>query len=74
METWVTEMEASIQFNNSKRAAIKDHIKHIEQSQKEQTTGIQQISEKQPMNVLTCECSQRLDQLELTAGKKNMNN
>ena len=70
--TRVSEVEASIQFNDSDRAAIKDQIKHIEQRQKNDATRIQQISEKQKKNPSKCDCSKRLDQLELAARKKNI--
>ena len=40
--TRVSKVEASIQFNDSERAAIKDQIKHIEQRQKADAIRIQQ--------------------------------
>ena len=70
--TRVSELEASVQFNDDERAAIKDHIKRIEQSQKQHATRIQQISEKQhPVNK-SCNCSKRLDQIKLASRKKNI--
>ena len=70
--TRVTEVEASIQFNDSERAAIKDNIKRIEQRQKEDMIRVQQMNNNQSAKVVTCDCSKRLDQLELTARKKNI--
>ena len=70
--TRVSEVEASIQFNDSERAAIKDQIKRIEQRQKEKSVRVQQLNEKQTSKASPCECSKRLDQLEFAARKKNI--
>ena len=70
--TRVTEIEASIEFYDKERVDIKDHIKRIEQRQKDKIKRVQHITDKQSEKATICECSKGLDQLELTARKKNI--
>ena len=70
--TRVTEIEASIEFYDKERVDIKDHIKRIEQRQKDEIKRVQHITDKQSEKATICECSKGLDQLELTARKKNI--
>ena len=65
-------MEASVQFNDNERAAIKDHIKRIEQSPKQDAIRIQQVSDRQQPVNNPCNCAKRLDQIELASRKKNI--
>ena len=72
LEKRTTEIEASIEFNDSDRAAIKDHIKLIEQRKKDSNAKINQLKITQESPQTTCRCSKRLDALEQEAKKKNI--
>ena len=68
----VTEVEASITFNDNERAAIKDHIKLIEQRQLDTTKKLDQLASSQPRSQVTCDCATRIDQIETDARRKNI--
>ena len=72
LENRVSMTEASLTFNDTDRAAIRDHIKRIEQQQKENSNKIRQVKESQPSRDFSCDCSKRIDHLETEARKKNI--
>ena len=72
IEDRVTEVEASITFNDNERAAMKDQIRIIEQGQKDTTRKLNQLASEQPSVTSTCDCSSRLDQIEAENRKKNI--
>ena len=68
----VTDVESSITFNDNERAAIKDHIKLIEQRQQDTRKRLDQLASSQTKPPHTCDCATRLHQIETESRKKNI--
>ena len=72
LEKRVNDITESIQFNDADRNAIKDHIKTIEERQKADHIQINELKNKDWQGPKTCDCSKRLDKLEIEQKKKNL--